>query len=140
MRCSFAGFGQGKCFHYLRLVQMKYEIHITIAPLLTDSERERVSQAIRGTGFKLADLLMAKRPTDTPERSKFDTFITGHRDDLGDAYQMVKHVVGLIQKAGYNVWRYKVEEIILDSKHADTWGLFSNNPGYNSTTAKGVQP
>lgn len=119
---------------------MKYEIHITIEPLLTDSERGRITQTIERTGFRLADLLMAKRPTDTPERSKFDTFITGHRDDLGEAYKAVRLVVDLIQRSGYKVWRYKVEEIILDSKHADTWGLFSNNPGYNSTTAKGVQP
>lgn len=66
---------------------------------------------------------MQKRSSDTPERSMYDTFMTGHRTDKAQAIQDTIGFVKAIQKAGIKVWRYKIEDVTLDSRNNDTLEL-----------------
>lgn len=100
-----------------------YETHITIEPVLDETKLAAIREAVRPLGFRVADLLMAKRAEDTPERSRFDTFLTGHTTDYMHACRNCREVVSVVQGMGYKVWRYKIEEIILDSRVIDLWGI-----------------
>ena len=95
--------------------RLYYECHITIEPVF--DVRLRNFQSICGSfGFRAADLLMKKRDEDTAERSQNDTFATG-RDN---AYEhLLTRMIGLVaalRTNGYQVWRYKIEDTLLDSK------------------------
>jgi hypothetical protein len=96
---------------------MMYETHITIEPIMEDARREEIAQLIAPHGFKLAELVMMKK--DSMLRSQLDTFMTGH--DCSYAMSTIKLTmcVSDIQKAGIKVLRYKIEQIMLDSKYQD---------------------
>lgn len=98
------------------------ECHITIEPVFED--RLELARAI-GTenGFKVAALLMQKRETDTPERSKYDTFMTGHSKTLTDIQSRMVACVQQLKTAGFKVWRYKIEDTLMDSRFADELNL-----------------
>jgi len=105
-------------------MSLYFECHITIEPVFGD-ELEQVKEIAQQYKFRVADLLMKKRKEDSEERSQNDTFMTGHSmiyDDLED------RMVQCINELKYNkfkVWRYKIEDIVLDSRKLDTLGLLS---------------
>lgn len=92
-----------------------YESHITIEPVF-DRALMRVAQISAAHGFKVADLLMQKRASDTAERSKHDTFCTGRSRDFDDLCERMEWCVRHLRAVGFRVWRYKIEDTILDSK------------------------
>lgn len=95
-----------------------YETHITIEPVTGD--RLTLAQDIALLhGFKVADLYMAKRLEDTPERSKFDTFMTGHAKEFDHSVGRMTGLCRQLKENGFKVWRYKIEQIVIDSKHSD---------------------
>jgi hypothetical protein len=99
-----------------------HEIHVTIEPQFED--RLVIVQSLaKQFGFKVADLLMQKRKKDTPERSKYDTFLTGHKLDLESAITSVKNVVNALEEQGFKVWRYKIEDVVIDSRKSDSLSL-----------------
>ena len=71
------------------------ECHVTFEPVFGD-DLARLSGIAERNGFKVADLLMQKRLTDTAERSKYDTFMTGHGEDMAD---LVARTVSLVYEA-----------------------------------------
>ncbi len=101
-----------------------FECHITIDPV--PGERLNLAQTLaRDCGFKIANLLMQNRSTNTVERCMYDTFMTGH-----DSYKLqlegrMRRLCFALSSAGFHVWRYKIEEIILDSRNGDDFGLLS---------------
>lgn len=102
-----------------------YESHITIEPVLDDHNLKFIRAFSSTHGFKLADLLMKKREADTEERSPKDTFMTGHSKDLGDIKYRTASIVKGLLAAGFAVWRYKIEDIVLDSRIKDELELLS---------------
>ena len=99
----------------------RYECHITIDPVF-GIPLEVASRLAEEAGFKVADLFMQKRPEDTPERSKFDTFITGHSVSsesynglLLRARQLARH---LYDTLGIKTYRIKIEEILFDERYS----------------------
>jgi hypothetical protein len=99
-----------------------FECHITIEPVFED-ELGVVSALAREHGFRPAKLLMQKRKNDTPERSKYDTFLTGRSYDYYDLTSRMVKTIDLIQEIGVIVWRYKVEETMFDSRYNDLYNL-----------------
>lgn len=95
-----------------------YECHITIAPIF-DEARERVKTIATKHKFKLATLLMQKRATDTPEQSRYDTFMTSHGKSLIDINTRMVICVNELRDAGFDVYRYKIEDIVIDSRIHD---------------------
>ena len=69
--------------------------------------------------FKVADLLMKKRSADTEERSQYDTFMTGHSKEYEDLEIRMKRCIGTLLAGQFQVWRYKIEHVILDSREFD---------------------
>lgn len=93
---------------------MKYEAHITIEPI-SGTQREYFFAFLCGqVGFKPAHLLMKKSRTATPERSDRDAFCTGHDEDLETILTRTKSLVSQLAAAGFEVWRWKIEEILYD--------------------------
>lgn len=99
-----------------------FECHITIEPVF-ESELETVSGVASEFGFRPAKLLMQKRKSDTPERSKYDTFLTGRGYDLNDLSARMSQAIEAIQGLGFLVWRYKIEETVFDSRYNDRYHL-----------------
>ena len=99
-----------------------YECHITIEPVF-DDRLEAFRVLCETENFHVAKLLMQKREADTPERSAKDSFCTGHSQDIVDITERMIRLVGLLQTCGYDVWRYKIEDCVIDSRNSDNLGL-----------------
>lgn len=110
----------------MTIARCYYEAHVTIAPVF-DEVREGAAVTAQQYGFKLAKLLMQKRAVDAPERSKFDTFMTSHDRNLEDITKRTQDLVSALKAAGFSVWRYKIEDILVDSRLADEWNLLKEN-------------
>jgi hypothetical protein len=102
-----------------------YESHITIEPT-DENGREKIEKIIRPFSFKLAKLLMQKRSVDTPERSKYDTFCTGHGAEEKDIVYRMKQCVISLKMQGFKVWRYKIECVTIDSRNEDIFNLLKD--------------
>lgn len=92
-----------------------YESHVTIEPVF-DAELEQVKVYAKDYSFKVADLLMQARKDDTPERSKKDTFLTGRDKDYGALYNRMSDLAVDLRKAGFKVWRTKIEAVLYDQR------------------------
>ncbi len=102
-----------------------YECHITIEPVRED-RLHLVETLAKACGFKPAKLLMQNRETGTPERSMYDTFLTGHAPLYLDLHSRMCDLGNALRGAGFHIWRYKIEHIILDSRTDDDYiGLLS---------------
>lgn len=103
-----------------------FECHVTIEPVF-DEKLALVTELAKGRHFRVADLLMRKRKEDTPERSKFDTFCTGHSKDYDDLSVRMQLLIDDLESAGFKVWRYKIENTLMDSKYSDVLGLLGDD-------------
>lgn len=101
-----------------------FECHVTINPVY-GNDLEVVRIIAESHNFKVANLLMQRRKEDTPERSKNDTFMTGHAKDYSTMKERMLNIVNNLQSHGYKVWRYKIEEIVIDSKYDDCFNLIN---------------
>lgn len=95
-----------------------YEVHITIEPVF-DDQLEQIKKIAGSMNFKVADLLMKKRKEDKEERSKHDTFMSAHTKTMNDAIVAIVNVCKALDDAGFKVWRYKIEDVIIDSRNQD---------------------
>lgn len=92
---------------------ISYESHITIEPVFG----ERFDQFYNICSvykFKPAELLLQKQRDITPERSNKDSFCTGHSKDFDDLKLKTECLVYDLKHAEFEVWRYKIEGIVLD--------------------------
>lgn len=108
------------------LVKLYLEAHVTIEPVF-DERREEAEKIAQLFGFKLAKLLMQKREADTAERSQYDTFMTGHSKSRSDIEARTHDLVLSLKSNGFKVWRYKIEDTLLDSRSDDEWHLLEDN-------------
>lgn len=92
-----------------------FECHITVEPVY-GYELQDLKELCAPYKFHVADLLMRKRMEDTPERSQFDTFCTGRGVDFEDLLLRMDHLVIDLHEAGFEVWRYKIENTLLDER------------------------
>lgn len=94
-----------------------YECHVTIEPVLNEEKLKELREICHVWGFKVADLFMRRRENDTEERSKNDTFMTGHDSDFICLQNKMIYLIDAVKAAKHKVWRYKIENIIIDSKY-----------------------
>lgn len=90
-----------------------YESHITVEPVFGE-RLDLFKKLAKIFTFKVADLLMQKRNEDTPERSKFDTFCTARCKEYELIEQNTLNLVEILKEHGFQVWRYKIEDTLLD--------------------------
>jgi len=98
--------------------KLYYECHVTIEPL-DEYHAERVKKLAAYYKFILADLLMKKRDSDTLERSRYDTFLTSRHKDYNILKERMVSLIDNLRTNGFIVWRYKIEDTIMDSKIND---------------------
>lgn len=103
-------------------MSLYFESHITIAPVF-DTALQKLKTICLLHGFHVANLLMQKRAEDQPDRSKYDTFCTGRDLDYEPLFQRTMTLVSALQEHGYTVWRYKIEDTLIDSKYDDSMFL-----------------
>lgn len=99
-----------------------YECHVTIEPVYDDKLQEAKEIAARYK-FKVADLLMKKRKEESEIRSDKDTFMTGHDNDRENLVAKMQHLIIVLKQNGFKVWRYKIEDVHLDSRIEDSLNL-----------------
>lgn len=99
-------------------MSLYYECYVTIEPVF-DDKLELLKKLAEKSNFHVADLLMQKREEDTPERSKFDTFTTARNTKYDDLYLDMTIFIDCLMQAGFKIWRYKIEDAVLDSKYQD---------------------
>ena len=95
-----------------------FECHITIEPVF-EERLDQLKMICQFFNFKVADLLMQKRSSDTKKRSKNDTFITGHSSSFEDIEYRMKNMLQSLKYSNFKVWRYKIEQIVVDSRIND---------------------
>jgi hypothetical protein len=107
----------GSC-PYLAGVDLKmpyFECHITIEPVF-EERLVLFKRLCASQDFRVAELLMQKRKSDTPERSKYDTFCTGHSATYEDLKTRMLNLLVLLRASNFEIWRYKIEDCVLDSR------------------------
>lgn len=104
-----------------------YESHVTIEPIPDETRLEEAKTIAVSYGFKMAHLLMKNREKDTEERSSRDTFMTAHSKDYAHIKLNTMAVVMALTSNGFKVWRYKIEDILCDSRIDDEFNLLSGD-------------
>lgn len=107
------------------VAKLYFESHVTIEPIY-DEKLEIASNIAKLHGFKIATLLMKKRAEDTETRSQYDTFMTAHSKSLSKMIIGITGLVEELQKQGFKVWRYKIEDIMMDSRTKDVLNLLGD--------------
>lgn len=96
-----------------------YEAHVTIEPVFENKLTNFIS-ICKEYKFYVATLLMQKRKEDTEERSKYDSFCTSHGQDQAELKARMFSLLNHLKKDHFQVWRYKIEIISLDSRYDDS--------------------
>lgn len=104
----------------------KYECHVTIEPVF-DERLEELKELVKPFRFKVADLIMKKTFLDKEEPSKKDTFMTGHSTNWEDIQSRMINLITEVENNNYKIFRYKIEEILLDSREEDIFRLLKEN-------------
>lgn len=97
-----------------------YECHVTIEPVF-DEKLEKLKELCKEYGFSVADLLFKKRKEDSPTRSEYDSFCTARDINIHRIRARLLALLLDLKDSGYQVWRYKIEDTIIDSKHDDSF-------------------
>lgn len=117
--------GITETMNYGSLMMLYYEAHVTIEPVF-GPELDRADRIAESHGFKVADLLMKREREGTEERSDKDTFMSARSYGLMEIITMTRNLVQDLTYSGIKVWRYKIEDTLLDSK--------ISNPGWEQLT------
>jgi hypothetical protein len=99
-----------------------FESHVTIEPVF-DDRLNSLKEICRQFNFHVADLLLKKRDMDTEERSRNDSFCTGRSKNYKELELKTRNLIVRLKEKGYQIWRYKIEEAIIDSKYEDSLNL-----------------
>ena len=102
--------------------KLYYECHVTVEPVF-DEQLANLKTIARSFGFRVASLLMQKRAEDSPERSKYDTFMTATAKNYENLQESMIQLIKALQVARYTVWRYKIVDTVIDSRIEDPHGL-----------------
>lgn len=82
-----------------------FEAHVTVEP----GKEAGLMEICKPVAFRVAELYMKNNV-----RHDKDSFCTGRGKDYIDLYDRMMHVVQECLKAGITVWRYKIENTLLD--------------------------
>ena len=104
--------------------KLYFEAHVTIEPVF--GRGLNLAKAISEKyNFKVAELLMKKRENDTPQRSRCDTFMTGHAKHLDELKGRMVGLIAELRLHGFKVRRAKVENTVMDTRNCDDWRLLT---------------
>ena len=69
---------------------------------------------------------MKKGPNETPSPNQEDTFCTGTSTNYQNLYAATKELIINLKKAGFKVYRYKIENTLIDSRKKDLMELLGD--------------
>lgn len=99
-----------------------FEAHVTVEPV-SDHRFKEFEALCKPHQFRVAELFMRKRKDGNLLRSPYDSFCTGRSGNYSDLYTRMQQVVKACQEAGIKVWRYKIENTLLDVRISNESGL-----------------
>ncbi len=93
--------------------KLDYEAHVTIEPV-EGPALENFEMIAKRHGFRVANLVKVTDRKITNERSNRDSFATGWGRDKDEITHRTYALEYDLRRAGLNVWRYKIEQTLLD--------------------------
>jgi hypothetical protein len=90
---------------------------------MDEDKRDWVESYVKPFGFKLAKLYMLKEGL---HESKKDTFMTAHSLDEDEIFDNMRMAMEALQRIGVKVLRYKIEDVIIDSRKSDILKMIGN--------------
>lgn len=99
-----------------------YEAHVTIEPVFSNRLSELKTIA-KDFGFRVAELVMKKTADETGTAARDDTFCSSRSNNYDDIITRTFEFCDVIQKNDFKVFRYKIEDTLLDSKICDKWNI-----------------
>ena len=102
-----------------------FESHVTIEPV-TGERLEEFKRIATKWAFRVADLIMVKPGVGEAPSSR-DSFATSRHKNRTMIEACTKEVIRELQAAGFDVWRYKIEDTAMDSKIHDVLGVFGKD-------------
>ena len=94
--------------------RLYYEAHITVAAKTPDKWPQFTAWA------EANELRASKFDVDDVDQYHGAWFLSGRDTELNSIKERIGAAVQSLQKSGYMVMRWKIEDTVLDSKHGDT--------------------
>ena len=98
--------------------QYYYECHITIEPVIGDRLKE-LQEAVKEYTFKVASLVMLKENGIDSSVPRKDCFMSAKNVDYNVLYENMILMLDYLKSNSYKIYRYKIENILMDSKIHD---------------------
>jgi hypothetical protein len=95
-----------------------FECHVTIDPVFGE-DRDKLARYVEHYQFKLAELVMVKDAASPMSPSQRDSFMTGHANSYDALFVRGMNLLIGLRGLGFNVRRFKIEEILFDTKYGD---------------------
>lgn len=101
-----------------------YESHITLDPWKTEEERDTLIEYGQQFGWRMSNWTMTNYSTQETPR---EVFFTQTGLDRSSTEERMRFMLRCLHAEGYPVRRYKIEEILLDSKIVDEWNMLTQS-------------
>lgn len=92
--------------------RLYYEAHVTVEPQVGETFRERLENVAKDKGWHVSSFLMLKH-------DNYDAFISFRGESLRKTCEAVQDVVRTLERCGFTVTRWKIEDTLFDSKRGD---------------------
>lgn len=104
------------------LPSLYYESHITIEPVFGE-RLDKLKELCGDYEFRVADLLMKKSAEGEAKPSTTDTFCSGRDADYSMLHARMTFLLFTLALNAFKIYRYKIEQVVLDSKMNDELDL-----------------
>ena len=94
--------------------RLYYEAHITIEPQVGATFADRLGDAAGEKGWRMSTFAMFK-----PGQPQPDAFISYRDKSLRSIVEAVQDMVRTLERRGFTVLRWKIEDTLFDSKRGD---------------------
>lgn len=99
-----------------------FEAHVTLEPVF-DTRLERLKEIAKQYHFRVADLVMQKNAADAGTPHGKDSFCTSRSKEWRVIESRTRYFVNALMSEGFKVYRYKIENTLVDSKITDAMAL-----------------
>lgn len=106
--------------------ELYFESHVTLEPVF-DERLTLLKILAKSSGFHVAKLIMKKRKGETPSPNQEDAFCTARSVDYNELLGDIMIFIGRLQKHDFKVYRYKIENTLLDSRSHDPHDLIKDD-------------